>query len=208
MTKALLKLLEIGGTAFAPPNPAWPKKNGTLAILNDQMLGRKNGFFAFESALRVFPSVTTEESWGIDEWNGPSLWKVEYGGIADNILCFAEDVFGGQFCLSDRGVFRFDPESGVLDAVADDLESWAAKVLLDYDGMTGYGTAHAWQATNGLLPPRARLMPKRPFVVGGKSELTNLVAIDSIRLMKNMGNLARQIRDLPDGSQIKFEIIH
>ena len=208
MTKALLKLLEIGGAAFAPPNSAWPDKSNIFKILNDKMLSRKNGFFAFESALRVFPNVTTEQSWGIGEWNSSSLWKNEYGGIADNVLCFAEDIFGGQFCLAERGVSRFDPESGAFDPVADDLESWAAKLLLNYGGMTGYGTAHAWQARNGPLPPRSRLMPKRPFVVGGTSEQANFVAIDSVRLMKNMGNLARQIHDLPNGSQIKFKIVH
>jgi len=207
MTEPLTKLLEIASVPFCPSAMA-DRRSGYSWPVWQKLLSQKNGFFAFESALRVFPTETIELSWGIGEWNGPSLWKDDYCGLADNLYCFAEDAFGGQFCISETGVSRFDPESGALKQVADDLDGWASRLLSDCDGMTGYGTAHAWQAANGSLPPRCRLMPKQPFVVGGTSELANLVAIDSVRLMKNMGNLARQIHDLPDGSQIKFEILH
>lgn len=207
MTSSLSKLLSIASAPFCSRVNMHDEANLEGALVQ-QLLSKRNGFFAFESALRVFPTETVGSSWGIGEWNSEDLWKEDYAGIADHIFCFAEDVFGGQFCLSDSGVARFDPECGALEAIAGDLEEWASKLLSDYDGMAGYGAAHKWQAANGPLPLRFRLMPKLPFVLGGKAELANLVAIDSVRLMKNMGNLAKQIHDLPDGTKIKFEIGH
>lgn len=35
---------------------------------------------------------------------------------------FAEDVFGGQFCIKDSKVYTFDPETGSLGYLADDIE--------------------------------------------------------------------------------------
>jgi len=124
------------------------------------------------------------------------------------LIFFAEDLFGGQFCFSTDGILRFDPETADLARVADSVDDWAAKLLHDYETMAGYNAAHKWQMANGPLKPRDRLMPKLPFVLGGTGELSNLVSIDGRRLMKNMGNLARQIHDLPDGSKIKFQIVH
>jgi hypothetical protein len=201
VTPLLQKLLEVSGPAFASASaaPSFDKSLGAL-------LAKKNGFFAFESALRVFPSRTVSSSWGLDDWNSQTLWKEEYGGLADGLNCFAEDIFGVQFCFAEREIWKFDPETGELERLAADLDEWASKILLDYRGLTGFQISHNWQKAHGPLEARNRLMPKVPFVLGGKYELDNLVAISSERLMRNMGNLAHQISSLPDGSTIKFKI--
>jgi hypothetical protein len=50
-------------------------------------------------------------------------------------------------------------------------------------------------------------MPKIPFVLGGKYSLDNLYALAAVSGMKTRGNIARQIKDLPDGSRVEFRII-
>lgn len=167
---------------------------------------KKNGFFAFESALRFYSSVSTDSSRGISEWNRPALWKDDYRGLANDIFCFAEDLFGGQFCVSDRGVCTFSPETGDIEVIGSTIEEWAAAILKDYNVLTGYPLAHAWQADNRPLKDRERLIPRIPFVTGGTFRVANMVALDSVRVMKNLGNLARQIHGLPDGAKIQFEI--
>jgi hypothetical protein len=49
-----------------------------------------------------------------------------------------------------------------------------------------------------------RLAPKMPLVTGGGFEVSNLAAIESLRGMRFRGNLAVQIRDLPDGVKIRY----
>jgi len=53
----------------------------------------------------------------------------------------------------------------------------------------------------------SRLMPKIPFVLGGRYRVENLYSLGSASAMKSRGNLARQFKDLPDGAQVRFEVI-
>jgi hypothetical protein len=204
------KLLEIASETIAPLHTSGLRSVaahlGRSGEALREILGRKNGFFCFESALRVFPYATVDESWGIEDWNDPSLWKGDYQGLAGNLFCFAEDLFGGQFFLTEDGVHTFDAETGDREAIASTLTEWAEKILIDYSVLTGHPLAHQWQKNNGVLRPRQRLMAKRPFVLGGKFEVTNLVALDGVRVMKNLGNLAHQIHTVPDGSPIQFDV--
>ena len=210
MTPALGKLIEIGGTPFLSSSK--PASNavdhlGDIGASIRDVLTRKNGFFCFESALRFFPSATVEPSWGISEWNSSNLWKSDYRGIADNIYCFAEEIFGRQFVVYDEKIAVFESETGNLEIMASSLEEWASKLLLDYNQMTGHALAQKWQSVHGPLHPRHRLMAKRPFVLGGEYLIENLVSLDSTRVMKSLGNLAFQLRDLPDGAKIEFNIL-
>jgi hypothetical protein len=210
MTPAVGKLIELGSVPFACSSKSagdglvYP---GDIGAAIRDVLARKDGFFCFESALRIFPSMTVDWSWGISEWNARDLWKADYRGLADNIFCFAEDVFGRQFVVHNDKVSVFEPETGAIDVIASSLEEWAAIMLLDFKQMTAHALAHSWQSIHGPLHPRHRLMPKRPFVLGGDYAIENLAALDSVRIMKSLGNLASQIHDLPDGANIQFKVL-
>jgi hypothetical protein len=208
MGPALRKLLEIGGAPFASQvaDSALQALDrlGEAGAAIGAVLAGKNGFFCFESALRFFPSVTVEPSWGLAEWNSHDLWKAGYGGLADHVFCFAEEVFGRQFVLVDGRIGIFEPETADLEIVAVTLEEWASRMLLDYNQMTGYSLARDWQRQHGPLRARHRLMAKTPFALGGEYSLANFVSMDSLPMMKTLGNLASQIHDLPDGARIKF----
>lgn len=211
MGPALKKILEIGSNSFATSAAAFGvdqfDKLGECGIDLRKVLFEKNGFFCFESALRFFPSATTESSWSLHEWNSHELWKRDYHSLAENYFCFAEDIFGAQFCFLGKEIVSFNPETAEFEKLASTLDDWAAKILENYKLMTGYRFAHEWQEVYGPLPARQRLMPKKPFVLGGEYALANLVAIDAVHLMRNMGNLAHQIHRLPDGAQVDFKIL-
>jgi hypothetical protein len=198
------KLIEIAGSPFTGILvTGMAAKNQELKAL----LGMKNGFFAFESALRVFPAGDSSRSYSLDEWNSSDLWRNNYGKLALDLLFFAEDIFGTQFCLKDERVYSFDPETADLTLIGNNLEDWAQAILDDYNLLTGYSLAHEWQVANRELTPRERLMPKLPFVCGGEFALDNLIAIDAARSMRTRGNLANQIHTLADGAQIRFQIV-
>ena len=139
------------------------------------------------------------------EWNSPDLWVGNYGDEKPRGLCFSQDVFGGQFTLSDA-VYHFEPETGDEKFIANDIEEWATALLRDYDILTGHSIAHDWQAKNGPIPLRHRLVPLTPFVLGGKYDLGNLVAMEAAKAMRIRARLAIQLRNLPDGSRISYEI--
>lgn len=173
-----------------------------LAVL----LAKKNGFYAFESALHVLPVGRNGDLMDLESWNSDDLWRREYGGLAEGCVFFAEDVFGGQFCIHEDRICSFDPETAELTELAQSIASWAELMLMDYRVLTGFPLAHRWQEINSPLPMGQRLSPRRPFVSGGEFTPENLFAIDAVAGMRAYGNLARQIRDLPDGAQIRFRV--
>ena len=110
------------------------------------------------------------------------------------VCFFAEDVFGGQFCIKDENIYTFDPETAALAYLAEDIEGWAAAIINDYEVLTGYLLAHQWQEQYGQLPPKKRLLPKIPFVAGGAFRLDNLYLADAVEGMKFRADIACQIK--------------
>jgi hypothetical protein len=170
------------------------------------LLAKKNGFFVFESALEIFPCTGSNISYSLWEWNENQLWRNVYGSAAPHGLCFSHDIFGTQFVLYDERVYQFDPETAETSFLADDLESWARIILDDYDFFTGHTVAHEWQSTYGPVEHRHRLLPITPFVLGGEYRIGNLVSEEASMAMRIRGRLAREIRDLPDGSQVTYTV--
>ena len=187
--------------------PVAPAVGGARLAELRRLLERVNGFYAFESALHVLPAGQSGGVMDLATWNAPELFRSHYGDLADDYLFFAEDIFGGQFALAGDAVVLFDPETGDVEEIGTDLEHWAARLLDDYAYLTGHPLAHAWQEAHGKLAPGVRLLPKRPFVLGGRFELDNLYALDAAQGMRLRGDLARQLRGLPDGAKVRFEIV-
>lgn len=96
--------------------------------------------------------------------------------------------------------------TGKLQLVGSSLESWTALVLSDDQYWTGWPAAQNWTRRNGALPLHTRLHPAQPFVCGGSYDVENLMPIDAAEMMAKWGSFARQIRELPDGAQIKIVI--
>lgn len=211
MSMSLERLLSKSSSSLGDDKPvlsgALRSLAGSLAVDLLDMLRERNGFYALEGALHVFPSHSSPQEIGLEKWNENVLWRAEYKGMADGCLFFAEDVFGGQFCIKDGKIHTFDPETGALEFLADDIEGWARAIISDYEVLTGYPLAHQWQEQHGQLPAGKRLLPKMPFVAGGEFVLGNLYLGDSVEGMRFRASIANQIKDLPDGAQIKINIV-
>ena len=175
-----------------------------------QMISAKNGFYAFEGALHVLPWVASTGPGpiiGLQAWNESKLWRDWYQGITDGLFFFAEDIFGGQFAIRGNEIVSFEPESGEIAVVAPTLDRWAAEILLNYVRLTGYSLAQSWQLSNGPIAVGKRLLPKIPFILGGAYEDTNLHAVDAVQGMRYRGELWEQLRDLPDGAQVRLKVL-
>lgn len=207
----LRKLVGIGSDPISAEPPDLPRLDRAFGPFVAEQIGRlltlKNGFYAFEGALHVFPDVAPVAERGLHDWNDPASWRSDYAGMAESAVFFAEDAFGTQFCIRDAGVATFDPETGAFEQMAVDVEEWASKVLGDYSFWSGHAVARAWQLQHGPLPVGARLVPTTPFVLGGKYEAANVHAVDAVKGMKYRASIAVQIRDLPDGASITLNVI-
>ena len=192
----------------APPDlDQWTTRHAGARLPELEYIYRhKNGFLAFDRALRFFAADIHVQDLSLSRWNSPGLWRDHYGKLADDLLFFADDIFGGQFCVKEGGVFSFEPETGLLERLADDLEGWAALMLTETDYCTGRPLAVAWQERFGVLEPTQRLIPTLLFTLGGEYSLANLTAKDATLGMKIRGPIAQKIYGLPDGTKIRFVI--
>jgi hypothetical protein len=199
-------LVSIGGESLALRPSVAPDMLAAYALGPELfcMLQLKNGFYAFESALHVFPAASTDVM-TLEEWNSGPLWRGHYGDLAEGLLFFAEDVFQDQFCISEKGVLRFNAETGETTPLADSIEDWARIILRDYSQETGWSLAAKWQGLQGPLVPGKRLMPKTPFFLGGEYSLANVWAGDGVEGMRFKASLAVQTRGLPDGSAVRLQ---
>ena len=207
----LRKLLEIASPAVLETPPAFSAN--VLMALGERsselvsLLEARNGFYAFESALHVFPAGDSMTSLTLEGWNSPTLWRSEYHGLADDCVFFSEDAFGGQFCIASGAVFSFNAETGEREHIGATLDDWASALLQRHRLLTGWPLAHDWQARYGMLPIGRRLIPKLPFVLGGAYSVENLRDGDAVKAMRFYGDLAGQIRSLPDGAQVRLRTV-
>jgi len=208
MDHAISTLLSIASEPIGSPVDGAEALNqwGILGKELAEILKLKNGFYAYESALLVRPLRNVHAPLGLLEWNAPTLWKGEYIENLSNSFFFAEDVFGGQYCIRENKICTFDPETGLFETMSGSLGAWANDIMADCRYRTGYPLAHDWQMARGVLPAGVRLLPKIPFVCGGKCELENLYPLADAKGMSFRASIANQIRDLPDGSEIIFKI--
>ena len=209
---ALGKLLSNSSSPLSDHKPEISAQSRRLAgALVDPLLGvlyQRNGFYSLERALHFFPTHSSLSEIGICDWNENSLWRDRYKNLANDCVFFAEDAFGGQFCIKDSRVYIFDPETGSLEYLADDIGGWAQAIVNDYEALTGYPLAHQWQIKNGQIPAGKRLLPKLPFILGGEFEIDNLYLADAVKGMISRANIANQIKDFPDGTKIKFNVVN
>lgn len=210
LSQSIGKLLDLASASLDKKSPELSKEVCELAgSLSSELLSilqARNGFYAFESALQFFPAESSLLSIGIKEWNSPSNWREEYGSLTAGCLFFAQDIFGGQFCIIDNRVCTFDPETGEQTVIGSSLDEWASAILADYRTLTGQPLARAWQEEYGPVPEGMRLVPRTPFVFNGEFLPSNLVIMNSERGMRTRANIARQIHGLADNSVVKLEI--
>lgn len=202
-------LLEISSDPLSAnsPYPLPRLKNAEDLIAElEAVLRARNGFFAFESALHVYPSDPMAVD-DIGKWNAREGWRDCYGGMADDAVFFAQDIFAEQFAITTSGIIRFKPETGECRHMAATLGEWAGIILRDYGEETGWPIAHEWQITNGVLYRGQRLAPRVPFVLGGEYELPNFTVVDGLQAMRHWGTFAQRLRDVPDGSSFSYDPI-
>lgn len=67
--------------------------------------------------------------------------------------------------------------------------------------MPGSSATDSWQQVS------ERLLPKRPFVLGGEFAVDNLYVLDAVQGMRLRSELATEIASLPDGAAVTFKIV-
>lgn len=168
-----------------------------------------NGLTLHGRALLIRPwNYVTENIISIKEWNAPNLWRDEYKFITGELVCFAEDAFGNQFAVQDKKqIVHIEGETGEVLESWQSVDLWCKDVIERPNEITGRSLLSRWESGRRVLRDGFRITPRTPLVLGGTLALDELVSIMDVELMRFRGNLATQIRDLPDGTTIKLRTV-
>lgn len=210
MTTPVTRLLALAASPLGATGPRLPadlaERAGRHAADWSDLLSARNGWLAFDGALHLLPVGVPASGHSVEAWNAPALWREAYGDLITDHVFFAEDLFGEQFCFHDNQICQFNPETADTEPIADTLSDWAAIILSDPEVLTGLPLAREWAKQHVPVTADQRLVPKMPFVLNGAYELDNLYASDPVPVMRFRGDLARQLKDVPDGTSIQIRV--
>ena len=135
------------------------------------------------------------------------LFGKYYGDLFPNVLVFAEDIFGNQFAFLENNKIGFiNIETACIDDTFENFEYFISNFSSSPDYFSGFSIANKWIAKNGEIHPSQRLSPIKPFVIGGSYDLENLHLLEKESLFAYTSFLAKQIKDLPDGTNITLSL--
>lgn len=122
----------------------------------------------------------------------------------------ASNDFGNIIFQSSDGTFwRICPEELVCNQIAANLDEYEAlrndsEFIFDWEMENLVQTA---REVVGLIDEHTCYCLVIPGVLGGEYEPDNLSTISRLELIAFAGDVAEQIKDLPDGAQVQFKFV-
>lgn len=171
-------------------------------------LRQRNGCVAFLGALHVRGACLEPEWHSLRAaWEGPVAFHVLYPEVRASDVPFAEDGLGDQMLLRDERVYHLSAESGELEQVADSLDAWWAAILAEPTRWLPVRPVLELAAAGTPMQPGQLLSAYPPFVMAEAARGVDLRAIATLDRRGWLAELARQIRDLPDGAAIELKVV-
>jgi len=162
-----------------------------------------NGGFFFGKALVIYPNILEHIYPGAIIVN--SKLNEEFGELFCGYWSFGQDIFGNQFCFkkTTKEVILFNVEDASETIMAKDFQEWLFIVGDDYDYFAGYSYYNEWIQKH-YLSTNQRLVPYKPFIIGGDYVISNFVASDFPRYIEYYAALAKHLHTIPDGTPVKI----
>jgi len=166
-----------------------------------RILSDTNGFILHDGALHVRGACLTPEWHSLRAaLRGPTAFHTLYESVHATDIPFAQDQVGDQFLLRDGRVCRLSGETGDIEALADSLDDFFKRAGEDIEGFLNVGMGH-------IMQPGQLLLAYPPFVFRESSGSASLKPVRAGEVILFHADLARQIRDVPDGGEVEFKIV-
>jgi hypothetical protein len=165
-----------------------------------------SGSFFFENSLHIF-STNLNSPLNIQKINEEITSLYDISNISF-FLFWGQDLFGNLFYYEDKGIGFFEIETGEKNLLSSNFSTFDSLLMNDYEYLTGVNYLKDWEFFNNkTLQETDRLCPKIPFIIGGDYAHDNLYEKDFFLNWRFNSDLAKQIKDTPDGSPVQIEIV-
>ncbi|HTK75675.1 MAG TPA: hypothetical protein VL371_10490 [Gemmataceae bacterium] len=171
------------------------------------LLRQMNGFIQLHGGLHV-RGACLQPAWHSlrEAWAGGSAFHRFYPHVRRKDVPFAEDCMGDQFLLRSGRVYKLAAETGALEPMNVSLAAFFQAVAADPVEFLSLHPLIKFQHDGGRLEPGQLLGAFPPFCCKQSADGVSLAAIPTGERRRFLADLAAQVRDLPEGAEIEFEI--
>jgi hypothetical protein len=166
-----------------------------------RVLSDTNGFILHEGAVHVRGACLIPEWHSLrTAWRGPKAFHILYDDVQPSDVPFAQDQVGDQFLVREDVVLRLSAETGEIERLADSIHDFFSRMSSDIEGFLNVGLGHRMQ-------PGQLLHAYPPFCFRESGVGASIAPLPASEVILFHADLARQMRDVPDGGKVEFKLI-
>jgi hypothetical protein len=164
------------------------------------ILNHTNGFIVHHGAFRLRGAIRAPDWHSLrSAWRGVHGFCTLYDSVLPTDVPFGQDQLGDQFLLRDDKIVRLSAETGAIRAIASSVASFFDRLKDDIVGFLNVGLQYAIQ-------PGELLFAYPPFCCQESGSGSLLKPLPAEQVILFHADLARQIKDVPDGARIVFRV--
>jgi hypothetical protein len=172
-----------------------------------KLLKSVNGFIQFGGALHVRGACQNLAWHSLRySWESPDAFYCNYRTVKKSDVPFAQSALGDQYFIRDNDVYRLDTECDEIESLDMDFKTFLEEVQSDPIGALNLEPLKEFWDQGGALEPGHLLSVMPPFVLAQPDTKYSYRAISALDRLRFLADFAKQIRDLPDGASISFNV--
>ena len=165
-------------------------------------LGKYNGGYFYERAFHFYGFDNNIQWHDILLINASIQSYYSNFSFSKSFFAIGCDALFTQYGFYKGNVVSLDIYSGELEIIANSFNEFITKLEQESDFYTASSLLAEYESVNGKLKNGERLAAKKPFVLGGEYNISNLRILDQQKLLDFAAFIANEINGLPDGSNI------
>lgn len=180
---------------------------GRLPVEYRDLLARANGYVAYHGGLHVRGACIAPEWHSLRAaWEGERALHRLFPAVSPDDIPFGEDALGDQYLVRADVVHRLAAETGEVESLGVDLVGFDSAVRSDPIAYLHLAPLEAFRAKGGTLEPGQLLSVYPPYVFNESAPGVSFRAISATDRIGFLASLAAQLRDIPDGTAVRFAI--
>jgi hypothetical protein len=173
-----------------------------------ELLHQANGFILFNGGLHLRGAVLHPDWHSLRyAWLGEAGLHRLFAAVEESDVPFGEDCVGDQFLLRSGSVYKLEAETGTVECMAMDLETFLGRALENPLESLGLHPLLQFQREGGTLEPGKLLNVYPPFCTKESAQGVSLRAIPALERISFLADFARQIADLPTGTKVRIKTV-